>query len=141
MSDETAATNGGSDVIRVMIADDHALFRQGLKIVLDNESDLAVVAEASDGEEAVERAVSETPDIILMDVRMPKLSGIDAAARLKQELPTSKIVMLTVSDDEQDLFEAIKAGASGYLLKEIDPSEIAGAIRQIQGGQSLLSPS
>ena len=141
MSEETAATNGGTDVIRVMIADDHALFRQGLKIVLDNESDLTVVAEAGDGEEAVDKAVSETPDIILMDVRMPKLSGIDAAARLKQELPTSKIVMLTVSDDEQDLFEAIKAGASGYLLKEIDPSEIAGAIRQIQGGQSLLSPS
>jgi DNA-binding NarL/FixJ family response regulator len=141
MSEESAATNGGSDVIRVMIADDHALFRQGLKIVLDNESDLSVVAEASDGEEACEKAIAETPDIVLMDVRMPRLSGIDAAARLKQELPTSKIVMLTVSDDEQDLFEAIKAGASGYLLKEIDPSEIAGAIRQIQGGQSLLSPS
>ena len=127
--------------IRVMIADDHALFRHGLKIVLDAESDLEVVAEASDGEEAVSRAEEATPNIILMDVRMPKLSGIDAAARLKQSLPASKVVMLTVSDDEQDLFEAIKAGASGYLLKEIEPAEVARAIRQIHAGQSLLSPS
>jgi two-component system NarL family response regulator len=132
---------GEGDPIRVMIADDHALFRQGLRIVLDAEPDLEVVAEASDGEEAIARATDAIPDIILMDVRMPKVSGIEAAARLKQELPASKVVMLTVSDEEQDLFEAIKAGASGYLLKEIEPAEVARAIRHIQAGQSLLSPS
>jgi DNA-binding NarL/FixJ family response regulator len=127
--------------VRVMIADDHALFRQALKTVLDGEPDLDLVAEANDGEEAVRLAEETAPDVILMDVRMPKLAGIEAARMLKERLPTSKVVMLTVSDDEEDLFEAIKAGASGYLLKEINPDEVAQAVRQIQGGQSLLSPS
>jgi two-component system NarL family response regulator len=128
-------------VIRVMIADDHALFRQALKTVLDGEPDLELVAEASDGEEAVRVAEECAPDVVLMDVRMPKLAGIEAARQLKESAPTTKVVMLTVSDDEEDLFDAIKAGASGYLLKEINPDEVARAVRQIQAGQSLLSPS
>ncbi|HEX9855877.1 MAG TPA: response regulator transcription factor [Acidimicrobiia bacterium] len=124
-----------------MIADDHALFRQALKTVLDDEPDLELVGEANDGEEAVRMAEEHVPDVVLMDVRMPKMAGIEAARRLKDSLPTTKVVMLTVSDDEEDLFDAIKAGASGYLLKEINPDEVARAIRQIQAGQSLLSPS
>jgi two-component system NarL family response regulator len=129
-----------TEQIRILVADDHALFRQALKAVLGDEEDLELVGEASDGEEAVAMAVELAPDVILMDVRMPKLAGIDAARQIGSELPAAKIVMLTVSDEEDDLFEAIKAGASGYLLKEVDPGEIADAVRQIHAGHSLLSP-
>jgi len=127
--------------IRVLVADDHALFRQALRGILSTEGDLELIGEAGDGEEAVRMAIELVPDVVLMDVRMPKLAGIDAARRISTELPTTKIVMLTVSDEDSDLFEAIKAGASGYLLKEVDPAEIADAVRQIHAGQSLLSPA
>jgi two-component system NarL family response regulator len=126
--------------IRVLVADDHALFRQALRAVLAEEPDLELVGEAGDGVEAVALATDLAPDVVLMDVRMPKLAGIDAAREIATQLPAAKIVMLTVSDEEADLFEAIKAGASGYLLKEVDPSEIAAAVRQIHAGHSLLSP-
>ena len=125
--------------IRVLVADDHALFRQALRGVLAEEPDLELVGEAGDGTEAVAMAVDLAPDVVLMDVRMPKLAGIDAAREIATQLPAAKIVMLTVSDEESDLFEAIKAGASGYLLKEVDPAEIAEAVRQIHAGHSLLS--
>ena len=128
------------ETIRILVADDHALFRQALRAVLADEQDLELVGEASDGEEAVAKAVDLAPDVVLMDVRMPKLAGIEAARKIGAELPAAKIVMLTVSDEESDLFEAIKAGASGYLLKEVDPGEIADAVRQIHAGHSLLSP-
>lgn len=136
-----AEGNGEREVIRILIADDQALFRQAIKTVLNAESDLDLVAEASDGEEAVTLAEELVPDVVLMDVRMPKLSGIEAARRLKDVLPTTKVVMLTVSDEEEDLFDAIKAGASGYLLKDIDPSAVAETVRHIHSGQSMLSPS
>ncbi len=126
--------------IRVLVADDHALFRQALRGVLSEEADLELIGEAGDGAEAVALAVELAPDVVLMDVRMPKLAGIDAAREIATQLPAAKIVMLTVSDEEADLFEAIKAGASGYLLKEVDPAEIAEAVRQIHAGHSLLSP-
>jgi two-component system NarL family response regulator len=131
----------GAEGIRVLVADDHALFRQALRGILSTEPDLDLIGEAGDGEEAVRMATDLVPDVILMDVRMPKLAGIDAARQIAAALPTTKIVMLTVSDEDQDLFEAIKAGASGYLLKEVDPTEIADAVRQIHAGQSLLSPA
>lgn len=130
-----------SGTIRVLIADDHSIFRQALRTLLEDEADLELVGEAEDGEVAVRLAVEHAPDVVLMDVRMPKLAGIDAARRVKELLPSTRIVMLTVSDEEEDLFDAIKAGASGYLLKEIDPDEVARAVRQIHAGQSLLSPS
>ncbi|MEX0873817.1 MAG: response regulator transcription factor [Actinomycetota bacterium] len=133
-------TDGGEG-IRVLVADDHALFRQALRGILSTEPDLELIGEAGDGEEAVRMAADLVPDVILMDVRMPKLAGIDAARQIATALPATKIVMLTVSDEDQDLFEAIKAGASGYLLKEVDPTEIADAVRQIHAGQSLLSPA
>jgi two-component system NarL family response regulator len=129
-----------SDPIRVLVADDHALFRQALRAVLSDEEGLELVGEAGDGEEAVAMATDLAPDVILMDVKMPKLAGIDATKQIGAAMPAAKIVMLTVSDEEEDLFEAIKAGASGYLLKEVDPGEIANAIRQIHAGHSLLSP-
>ncbi|MDQ3982077.1 MAG: response regulator transcription factor [Actinomycetota bacterium] len=129
------------DAIRVLIVDDHALFRRGLQMVLEGEADIDVVGEASDGHEAIERAEATTPDVVLMDVRMPKRSGIEATRTIKDTLPSTKILMLTISDEEADLYEAIKAGASGYLLKEISIEEVATAVRQVQAGQSLISPS
>ena len=129
------------DLIRVLIVDDHALFRRGLQMVLEGEADIDVVGEASDGHEAVERAEATTPDVVLMDVRMPKRSGIEATRVIKETLPSSKILMLTISDEEADLYEAIKAGASGYLLKEISIEEVADAVRAVHAGQSLISPS
>jgi DNA-binding NarL/FixJ family response regulator len=133
--------DGQSDRIRILIADDHALFRQAVKAILSDEPDLELVGEAGDGDEAVRMAIELVPDVVLMDVRMPKLAGIEAAKKINAELPTAKIVMLTVSDDDADLVDAIKAGASGYLLKEVDPTEIATAVRQTFAGHSLLSPA
>lgn len=130
-----------TDPVRVLIVDDHALFRRGLKMVLDNEEGIDVVGEAGDGAEAVTMAEETVPDVILMDVRMPKRSGIEATRSLKEMLPNAKILMLTVSDEEADLYEAIKAGASGYLLKEISIEEVAEAVRAAHSGQSLISPS
>jgi two-component system NarL family response regulator len=130
-----------ADKIRVLVADDHALLRKSVVSLLSEESDIEVVGEANDGEEAIAMAADLVPDLILMDVRMPKVLGIEAARQISAAQPATKIVMLTVSDEEEDLFEAIKAGASGYLLKEIDPTEIAQAIRQIVAGHSLLSPA
>ena len=127
--------------LRVLIVDDHALFRRGLQMVLSAEADIEVVGEASDGHEAVEMAKSLKPDVVLMDVRMPRRSGIEATGSIRDELPDAKILMLTMSDEEADLYEAIKAGASGYLLKEISIEEVPDAIRSVWAGQSRISPS
>src|SRR5207248_6883823 len=102
---------------------------------------IEVVAEAENGEEAVKKAIELAPDVVLMDVRMPRINGIEAARIINLEVPTAKILMLTVSDEEDDLYEAIKAGANGYLLKEISVEEVADAIRAVTTGQSLISPS
>ncbi len=136
-----AAKRTTEEEIRVLIVDDHALFRRGLQMVLEGESDIDVVGEASDGHEAIERAETTTPDVVLMDVRMPKRTGIEATRAIKDTLPSTKILMLTISDEEADLYEAIKAGASGYLLKEISIEEVADAVRAVHAGQSLISPS
>lgn len=130
-----------TEPIRVMIVDDHALFRRGLKMVLESESGFEVVGEAGDGAEAIAKAEEAMPDVVLMDVRMPKRSGIEATNAFKEMLPNVKILMLTISDEEADLYDAIKAGASGYLLKEISIEEVANAVRAIHSGQSLISPS
>ena len=127
--------------IRVLVVDDHALFRRGLEMVLAQEPDIEVVGEAGDGAEAVERAEELLPDVVLMDIRMPRRSGIEACTAIKDVVPSAQIIMLTISDEEADLYEAIKAGATGYLLKEISIDEVATAIRAVAGGQSLISPS
>jgi two-component system NarL family response regulator len=127
--------------IRVLVVDDHALFRRGLQMVLEQEPDIEVVEEASDGAEAIAKAAEALPDIVLMDVRMPRRGGIDACTAIHETVPSAKIIMLTISDEEADLYDAIKAGAMGYLLKEISIEEVAAAIRAVHGGQSLISPS
>ena len=143
MADDAAAgaPPEGPDPIRVVICDDHALFRRGLTMVLEDEPGIEVVGEAEDGDAAVAAAEQLAPDVVLMDVRMPKRSGIEATRAIAELVPTARIVMLTVSDEEEDLYEAVKAGAAGYLLKEISIEEVAEAIRSVMTGQSLITPS
>jgi DNA-binding NarL/FixJ family response regulator len=138
---DTTKPASPDQALRILIVDDHALFRRGLQMVLKQEPDIDVVGEAGDGHEAVEKAQELMPDVILMDVRMPRRSGIEATQQIKDLLPHVKILMLTISDEEADLYDAIKAGASGYLLKEISIDEVADAIRSVWAGQSRISPS
>jgi DNA-binding NarL/FixJ family response regulator len=134
-------STNGDEPIRVMIVDDQELFRRGITMLVDAEDDITVVAEAADGAEAATIAEAIVPDVILMDVRMPKQSGIEACIEIKRIAPSAKIVMLTISDDESDLYDAIKNGASGYLLKDASIDQVAQAIRVVADGQSLISPS
>ena len=130
-----------AEVIRVVIADDHSKYRQGMAIVVELDGLARVVGEASNGDEAVEVCARLSPDVVLMDVRMPGVGGIDAARRIHLADPGSRILMLTMSDDEADLFEAIKAGASGYLLKDLPGEEVTDAIRRVHDGQAIIPPS
>jgi DNA-binding NarL/FixJ family response regulator len=139
VEDPLTGADGGP--IRVVVVDDHELFRRGLTMLLGAEDDIEVVGEAGDGVAATELAAATAPDVILMDVRMPKGSGIEACATLKTIAPTARIIMLTVSDEEADLYDAVKNGASGYLLKQSSIDEVAQAIRVVADGQSLISPS
>ncbi|MEV7005732.1 response regulator transcription factor [Streptosporangium sp. NPDC051022] len=139
--DEATRPARRGDPIRVLIVDDHALIRRSLEMALTAEADIEVVGEASDGQEAVELADRLTPDVMLMDVRMPRRSGIEAAREIKASVPSTRIIMLTVSDEEEDLFEAIKAGATGYLLKNVQLDEVPEAVRGVHEGQSLINPA
>ena len=130
-----------SSPVRVLVVDDHALFRHGLLEVLRPAPDLVVVGEARDGMEAIEQAAELQPDVVLMDVRMPSVNGIEAARRIRTAQPAVRILMLTESEDEEDLYAAVRAGATGYLLKEVAIDEIADAIRAVANGQALVSPS
>ena len=127
--------------MRVVVVDDQELFRRGLTMLLGVESDIEVVGEAGDGITAVDLVVETMPDIVLLDVRMPKRSGLEACMRIKEQAPSARIIMLTVSDEEGDLYEAVKNGASGYLLKDSSIEEVSQAIRVVAEGQSLISPS
>ncbi len=129
------------ETLRVVIVDDHALFRRGLDRVLADEPDIEVVGEAADGVEAVARVRELTPDIVIMDVRMPRATGIEAARTIRTTVPETKVIMLTVSDDASDLYEAVRAGVNGYLLKEVAIGEVADAVRAVAAGHSLVSPS
>jgi DNA-binding NarL/FixJ family response regulator len=140
-SDVASDLGRSPEPIRTLIVDDHALFRRGLEIVLVTEPDIEVVGQAGDGAEAIEKAGESAPDVVLMDVRMPRSSGIEACRTIKAVVPSAKIIILTMSDEEEDLFEAIRAGASGYLLKDIPLDEVSEAVRAVHGGQSLISPT
>jgi two-component system NarL family response regulator len=129
-----------SPLVRVLVVDDHALFRHGLMQVLQTVPDIEVVGEARDALSAIELAAEWLPDLVLMDVHMPGMSGIEAARRIRAAQPGMRILMLTESEDENDLFGAVRAGATGYLLKEVAIDEIADAIRSVASGQALVSP-
>ena len=127
------------ETIRVLLVDDHPLFRSGVASLLRQQVDFEVGGEAQDGEEALEKAKELMPDVMLMDVYMPGMGGLEATRRIKELLPYVKIVMLTVSEEDKDLFEAIKAGAHGYLLKKIEPAEFFRALRGVFHGEAPIS--
>jgi len=125
--------------IRVLLADDHALFRRGVASLLAAESDFEVVGEAGNGREALEMAREQMPDIILMDISMPIMDGLEATRRIKAEIPYVKIIILAASGGERSLFEAVKGGAQGYLLKNIDPQALYSTLRGVVQGEAPLS--
>ena len=125
---------------RIVIADDQALVRGGLRMILDAQSDLEVVGEAVDGREALQQARELSPDLVLMDVRMPELDGLDATRRLLDRDPTPKVIVLTTFDLDDYVYEAIRAGASGFLLKSAPPQQLIAGIRTVMAGDALLAP-
>ena len=128
-----------STKIRVLIADDRTEFLRGLGVVLSTDERIEVVGLAENGEEAIARALELVPDVVLMDVRMPRMGGIEATRLIRQLFPTTRIIVLTVSDEEDDIYGAVKAGANGYLLKEVSIEEVADAVRRVFAGESLIS--
>ena len=129
------------DTIRVVVADDHDLFRRGLTEVLEEEDDIDVVGQASDGREASEQAGTHQPDVVMMDLNMPGQGGIEATAYIGQKWPDVKVLVLTVSEEPGDLFRALGVGALGYVLKTASPSEIVDALRQVYQGWVVVSPA
>jgi DNA-binding NarL/FixJ family response regulator len=127
--------------IRLILADDHALVRQGTRQLLERQPDLEVVGEAADGEEAIRLANELQPDLVVMDVRMPKLSGVEATRRIKAECPNVGVLVLTAHDDDEYVFALLQAGANGYLLKTAESEELVRAIRAAHAGQSALDPT
>jgi DNA-binding NarL/FixJ family response regulator len=129
-------------VIRVLLADDQALVRAGFRALIDSEDDLEVVGEADDGYQAIDRAERHRPDVVLMDIRMPRLDGIEATRRIASdpELDPVRVIILTTFETDEHVFEAIRAGASGFLVKDTEPAELLQAIRVVAGGNALLSP-
>lgn len=129
------------DSLRILLVDDHVLFRKGVAAMLSNRSDFVVVAEAGDGVEAVRIARETLPDVVLLDVHMPNQGGLETVKILKQEMPHIQVVMLTVSDDEDDLFEALKYGAKGYLLKNLHPQQLYAMLDGLRRGEAAISGS
>ena len=126
--------------LRILIADDHGIVRSGLRLLLDRQSDLEVVAEAEDGVEALEKALAERPDLAILDVKMPKLTGLQATREIKRQAPGVSVLILSMHDDERYLFEALKAGASGYVLKAQADTDLLAAIRAVERGEPFLTP-
>ena len=129
-----------AEKIKVLVVDDHAVVRSGLASILAAQPDMAIIGEARDGPEAVNKALELKPDVILMDIFMPNLSGIDAMIAIKEKMPEARVLILTVSESEENLFRALRFGAQGYLLKSASYREIIEAIRAVHAGQSVLHP-
>ncbi|MGB7060854.1 MAG: response regulator transcription factor [Candidatus Zixiibacteriota bacterium] len=127
--------------IKLLVADDHKIFRQGIKKLLEEESDLQVVGEASDGREAVKKTTELKPDVILMDIAMANLNGLEATRQIKKHLPSAKVIMVTMHKNEEYVLQSFQAGASGFILKEGAVEELVSAIRSINSDKSFLSPS
>jgi DNA-binding NarL/FixJ family response regulator len=130
-----------SQPIRILLVDDQRLMRDGLRTLLELEPDLAVIGEAEDGEAAIQQALAILPDVILMDVRMAGLDGVETTRRLRSEWPEVKIIILTTFDDDEYVFEGLRVGAVGYLLKAISGHELADAIRKVHEGGALIDPN
>ena len=128
-------------VIKVLIAEDQTLMRQGLRTILELEDGFEVVGEAADGQAAIERAQALRPDVVLMDVQMPHLNGVEATAQLSVVQPSAKVIILTTFDYDEYVFDGIKAGARGYLLKDTPANELLAAIRRVHAGESIVQPS
>ena len=127
-----------SEPIRILVVDDHKIVRQGIVSLLNTVADLQVVAEAADGQEAIDAHRLHKPDVTLMDLRLPKIGGADAITRIRQEHPTARIIVLTTFDGDEDIFRALQAGAKGYLLKGMDIDELTDAIRSVFAGKSRI---
>jgi DNA-binding NarL/FixJ family response regulator len=127
--------------VRILLVDDQLLFRKGLRALLEDQEDMEVVGEASDGAQALERVRTSKPDVVLMDIHMPVCNGVEATRMIKAERPETKVIALTVSDEDDDLFEAIKSGAAGYLLKDLRPEELFDLIRGVLRGETPISPA
>jgi Response regulator containing a CheY-like receiver domain and an HTH DNA-binding domain len=124
---------------KILLVDDHALFRMGMRQILEREPDFDIVAEAEDGREAFTMAVEHTPDIVLLDLSLPAPGGIETTQRIKREVPSAGIVALAVAEDEDQLFEAIKAGAAAFILKDINPDDLVTIIRRVRAGEYLIN--
>lgn len=129
------------DKIKILIADDHIVLRQGTRNLLEQETDLEVVGEANNGEEAVELAIDLKPDLVLMDIAMPNMDGIEATKQIKIECPEINVLILSAYDDDQFIFSLLQAGAAGYLLKSVHSRELINVIRAVHHGESVLHPS
>jgi DNA-binding NarL/FixJ family response regulator len=127
--------------IRILIVDDQRLMREGLRTLLELESDLAIAAEAEDGQAALEQYEAAHPDVVLMDIRMPRLDGVEATRRLCQRWPEARVIILTTFDDDAYVFDGLRAGALGYLLKDVSGHELAEAVRKVAAGGALIEPS
>ena len=135
-----AAAVGGDGVTRVLLADDQSLVRAGFKALLAAQPDIEVVGEAADGTEAVALAAVERPDVVLMDVRMPRMDGLEATRQITSALADTRVVVLTTFELDEYVFGALRAGASGFLLKDIDPPDLLSAVRVVAAGEALLAP-
>src|ERR687898_800211 len=126
--------------VKVLIADDHGIVRSGLRLLLERQQDIEVIGEASDGIEARDLAISERPDIAILDVKMPRLTGLQATREIREAAPDVSVLILSMHDDERYLFEALKAGASGYVLKRQADEDLLDAVRAVQRGEPFLTP-
>jgi len=129
------------DKIKILLADDHVVVRQGTRELLEREQDMRVVAEAGDGEEAVRMAAEHRPDVAIMDISMPRLNGIEATRQIKAAQPGTAVLVLTAYDDDQYVFALLEAGAAGYLLKNVRADELVRAIRAVHAGEAVLHPA
>jgi DNA-binding NarL/FixJ family response regulator len=127
-------------MIRVLLADDQTLIRQGIRLLLEIEADIQVVGQAADGLEVLQQVEATHPDVVLMDVRMPKMDGVEATRQLAARFPEVKVIILTTFEDDETVFEGLKAGARGYLLKDISSEEMAEAVRKVAAGEALIEP-
>ncbi len=129
-----------AEPIRVLLVDDHAVVRVGLANILGAEPDINIIGEASDGLEAISKALELKPDVVLMDIFMPRSSGLEAMVKIRESLPDTRVLILTVSEREEEIFQALRFGAQGYLLKSADITEVVDAVRRTAAGEAMLSP-